>query len=141
MVSLAAPQPAFRIKTATTAPAQPSMLRWAKCPARVPANTAEVATTSERESAAVAAMAAEPSFFPSVRLKWPIHSFTRMEAAKMATDTGEKSTASGCRIFSTEDFPSSTPISRISPDTTSPEIYSMRPWPKGCWGSGFFPAS
>ena len=43
----------------------------------------------------------------------------------------------GWRIFSTEDWASSKPISRISMDTTRPDRYSIRPWPKGWWWSGF----
>ncbi len=141
MVSLAAPQPAFRIKTATTAPAQPSMLRWAKCPARVPANTAEVATTSERESAAVAAMAAEPSFFPNTRLKWPSTASPGWKPPKWPPTPGRKSTASGRRIFPMEVLPSSSPTRRIIRLTSSPARYSARPWPKGCPSSAFCPAS
>ena len=41
--------------------------------------------------------------------------------------------------MSTEDLASSAPITRIRPATTRPEIYSIRPWPKGCSGSGFCP--
>lgn len=42
-------------------------------------------TESERESAAVASMAAEPMRRPRVRLKKNIHSFTRMERKRMTT--------------------------------------------------------
>ena len=63
-----------------------------------------------------------------------------MDTAKMTSTSGEEATSSGCRILPREDFPSSTPISRISPDTTRPDMYSMRPWPKGCSGSGLRPA-
>ena len=59
----------------------------------------------------------------------------------MASTSGEDTISSGLRIFFSEDFPSSTPISRISPATARPEMYSMRPWPKGCSGSGLRPAS
>ena len=63
-----------------------------------------------------------------------------MDMARMASTSTEEVTSSGCRIFSRDDFPSSTPISRISPDTTRPDMYSMRPCPKGCSGSGLRPA-
>ena len=64
-----------------------------------------------------------------------------MDTHKIPTIRGLKSTSSGWRIFSREDLPSSTPISKISMDTTRPERYSIRPWPKGWWVSGFCPAS
>ena len=56
------------MKRATRMPHQPSMRRWAKWPARVAASTAAVAAQSLRESAAVASMAVESSFFPRRRL-------------------------------------------------------------------------
>ena len=68
-VSLAAPQPARRMKAATRMPTQPSMWTPVRPPTRVPSSTAEVAATSERESAAVAHMAAESMRLPRVRLK------------------------------------------------------------------------
>ena len=49
-------------------------------------------------------------------------------------------TSSGWRTLPIDSFPSSTPISRISAETARPEIYSIRPWPKGWWMSGFCPA-
>ena len=113
---------------------QPSMCRPVSPPTRVPSSTAEVAAASERESAAVAPMAAEPMRRPRVRLKWNIHSFTKMAAHKMPTDAQEKAISSGRRIFSTELLTSSTPTSKMAPATMRPEIYSMRPWPKG-WSS------
>ena len=96
-VSLAAPQPERRMKTATSRPTQPSTLEPVKRNTRVPSSTAEVATTSERESAAVAAMAAEPMRRPRRRLKPDIHSFTRMEARGCPADSQEKATSSGWR--------------------------------------------
>ena len=72
----------------------------------------------------MAAMAAEPSVFPSVRLKWHIHSFTRMEAAKMATDTGRSPPPPGGGSLPMEVLPSSSPTRRIIRDTSSPERYS-----------------
>ena len=59
----------------------------------------------------------------------------------MATDTSEKSTASGRRIFPMEVLPSSSPTRRIIRLTSSPARYSARPWPKGCPSSAFCPAS
>ena len=70
-----------------------------------------------------------------------MYSFTAMEAIRIPTTTGLKVTSSGWKIFSTELLPSSTPISKITMDTTSPDTYSMRPWPKGWWLSGFWAAS
>ena len=63
-----------------------------------------------------------------------------MDTHKMAMTTGLESTGSGCRIFCREDLASSTPMSRMSMDTARPDRYSMRPWPKGCSESGFWPA-
>lgn len=58
----------------------------------------------------------------------------------MAIAIREKVTVSGWRILSKEDLASSTPISRIRPATIRPDMYSMRPWPKGWSVSGFLPA-
>ena len=63
-----------------------------------------------------------------------------MEASRIPQVSQEKVTAAGWRILSTEDLASSAPISRIRPATTRPEMYSIRPWPKGWPASGFFPA-
>ena len=63
-----------------------------------------------------------------------------MDTAKITMASTLKSTAAGWSIFSKLLLPSSTPMRRMRAETTSPEIYSMRPWPKGCSGSGFFPA-
>ena len=129
------------MKTATTMPIQPSIWTPESRPISAPASTAEVAATSERESAAVAAMAAEPMRRESRRLKKDSHSLTQMEAARMATETQEKSTASGRRMEEMEDLPSSTPTRRMIRETSSPARYSMRPWPKGWPSSAFCPAS
>ena len=48
--------------------------------------------------------------------------------------------SSGWRIFSTELLASSTPTSKMAPATMRPEMYSMRPWPKG-WSSSAFLAA
>lgn len=93
---------------------------------------------SERESAAVASMAAEPMRRPRVRLKKNIHSFTRMERKRMTTAIQEKVVTSGEKIFSREDLPISTPIRRMARATTRPVRYSIRPWPKGCsWSASW----
>ena len=47
----------------------------------------------------------------------------------------------GFKIDETEDFKSSNPINKINIEIIKPEIYSIRPWPKGCSGSGFFEES
>ena len=70
-----------------------------------------------------------------------MYSFTRMEAARIPTETMLNATASGRRICSTLVFSSSTPMRMISMATTSPDMYSIRPWPKGWSLSGFWPAS
>ena len=70
-----------------------------------------------------------------------IYSFTHTDAAMIPNARRENVTASGWSILSKEDFASSTPINRISPATISPEMYSMRPCPKGWSVSGFLPAS
>ena len=76
-------------------PIQASILKPRKWPMRVPSSTAEVAATSERESVAVAAMAAEPMRRERERLKKLIQSFTRMDAARIPTVSQEKETVSG----------------------------------------------
>ena len=58
----------------------------------------------------------------------------------MAITRGEAVTGAGCRILVREDWSSSQPISNISTATPRPERYSIRPWPKGWWASGFCPA-
>ena len=110
------------------------MYRSAKCPTSVPSRTAEVAAASERESVAVAIMAAEPMRRLRFRLKKNIHSFTRMEAHRMPTDSQEKATSTGWRTFSREDLASSRPTTRMATATARPDKYSIRPWPKG-WSS------
>ena len=47
----------------------------------------------------------------------------------------------GFKIDETEDFKSSNPINKINIEIIKPEMYSIRPWPKGCSGSGFFEES
>jgi hypothetical protein len=99
-----------------------------------------VAAASDRESAAVAARAADWICLDSPRLKKNIHSLTATETARIPADRGEKATGSGWTILSREDWPSSTPTRRMSMATTSPARYSIRPWPKGCSSSAFWPA-
>ena len=64
-----------------------------------------------------------------------------MDAHRITMTSPLESTGSGCRIFSTEDFASSTPISRMRSDTARPDRYSIRPCPNGWSESGFWPAS
>ena len=59
-----------------------------------------------------------------------------MEAARIAAARTLKSTGWGRRIFSRDPLPSSTPIRMMTMDTTRPETYSIRPWPKGWSRSG-----
>ena len=70
-----------------------------------------------------------------------MYSFTHTDAARIPSASSENVTSSGWRTLSTEDLASSTPISRIRPATASPEMYSIRPWPKGWSVSGSRPAS
>ena len=104
-------------------------------------STAAVAAVSDRLSIAVASMAADLIRRPMLRLYSHMYSFTHTDAARMPSASAENATSSGWRILSKEDFASSTPISRISPATARPEMYSMRPWPKGWSVSGSRPAS
>ena len=103
-------------------------------------STAKVLAVSDRLSMAVASMAAEWMRRPTCRLYSHMYSFTHTEAAMIPSASRENVTSSGCRILSREDLASSTPISRISPATIRPDMYSMRPWPKGWSVSGFLPA-
>ena len=50
----------------------------------------------------------------------------------MAAESMLKDTASGARIFSTDERARSKPISTMTMATISPATYSARPWPKGC---------
>ena len=90
---------------------------------------------------AVASMAADLIFRPMRRLYSHIYSFTHTDAARIPSASAENATSSGWRILSKEDLASSTPISRINPATTRPDMYSIRPCPKGWSVSGFRPAS
>ena len=99
-----------------------------------------MATQSDRASAAVAAMAEELMRRPRFLLKKYIHSFTPMEAARIAVERREKATSSGWRIFPTALLNSSTPTSMMATDTASPARYSIRPWPNGWSSSAFCPA-
>ena len=65
-----------------------------------------------------------------------MYSFTAMERARIKRIAGWKSTASGRMIFSTLLLRSSKPIRMISIATIRPEMYSIRPWPKGWSRSG-----
>ena len=103
-------------------------------------STVAVATTSLRLSIAVACRAAERMVLPILRLKKPIHNFKRMEKSSTAIEIQLEETASGETIFSMELRKSSRPISRMTSETMRPEMYSMRPCPKGCWSSAGRPA-
>ena len=59
----------------------------------------------------------------------------------MPIRTGFMDTSSGLIIFSTEPWNSSRPTIIIMKEIISEEIYSMRPWPKGCSLSGLRPDS
>ena len=59
-----------------------------------------------------------------------------MEAARIAAARTLNSTGWGWRIFSRDPLPSSTPMRMMTMDTTRPETYSSRPWPKGWSRSG-----
>ena len=54
-----------------------------------------------------------------------------MLATRMPTAIQEKSTGSGEKIFSTEDFISSRPIRMMMMEMIRPVMYSARPWPNG----------
>ena len=140
-VDLAAPKPAFRMNRATSRPIQPSNGRPEKWETARPTRTAPVATASERESTDVARRASEEMRLPRAPWNQPIHSLTRMEAARMPAVSGVSKVSSGWRIFSKELWPSSTPTSRISRETIRPARYSALPWPKGWSASAFCPAN
>ena len=93
--------------------------------------TAEVATTSLRLSCEVARMVDESIRLPSFRLNRHNQTLQRMLPIRIITVTILASTASGCRIFSMEDFPSSKPRIKIRKAMIRPATYSERPCPKG----------
>lgn len=64
-----------------------------------------------------------------------------MEATRTPRITGLQAMGSGVRILSIEERINSKPMISTATDTRSPEIYSIRPWPKGCSVSGFWPES
>ena len=140
MVSLATPMPDQTMKAATARPMGPSRCTPVNAPMTQAASTAAVEITSLRLSLAAADRAAESMRLPSTRLNRAIHSFTAMESKSTSARGTEKATGAGCRIFSMEDLPSSTPISRISAATARPVMYSTRAWPKGWSSSAGFSA-
>ena len=95
-------------------------------------STAEVASTSDRLSVAVACITVESSLRPRLRLKQNSHSFAPMETSSTPTVTQLRAASSGCNIFWMELCISSTPKSRIRNATIMEAMYSMRAWPKGC---------
>ena len=63
-----------------------------------------------------------------------------IDTTSISAITGLKASSCGCRILSTEDTTNWYAMIRIRNATISPEIYSIRPCPNGCSGSGSFPA-
>lgn len=63
-----------------------------------------------------------------------------MDATSTSMGTSPASTGSGDIILSMDSKPSCTPTTTMMSDTATPERYSIRPWPKGWPGSGFFAA-
>ena len=94
-------------------------------------STAEVATTSLIESFAVAFKAAELRIFPRLLLNKPCHSLTAIETIKIVIVSQFTNIASGLKILDTELVKSSNPTIIITTETINPDMYSMRPWPKG----------
>lgn len=64
-----------------------------------------------------------------------------MDAAKITMASQEASTAAGAMIFCTDSLARLSPTAMMTTETATPLIYSIRPCPKGCSGSGFLPAS
>ena len=129
------------MNSATIMPATPSIGKSVYCPPISAASTTVVATTSESESVAVAAIEAEFIRFAILRLNQNSHTFTSMAAISTPIAAYENSVGEGVMIFSIEDHASSKPMNIISTETISPATYSILPWPKGCSLSGFCPAS
>ena len=129
MVSRAMPTPDQRMNTATARPTYPSTVRWAKCSTRQPARTAAEEITSFRLSPEVAWRVVDWMCRPSPAKNRDIHSFPRIATMSTPKTTGEVSTGWGWRIFPTEDWARSAPITRINAATTRPEMYSYRAWP------------
>ena len=129
MVSRAIPTPDQRMNTATARPTYPSTVRWAKCSTRQPARTAAEEITSFRLSTEVAWRVVDWMCRPNPAKNRDIHSFPRIATMSTPKTTGEVSTGWGWRIFPTEDWARSAPITRINAATTRPEMYSYRAWP------------
>lgn len=70
-----------------------------------------------------------------------MYSFMRTDAAIIITENREYSIFFWLMIDSMDVLKSSIPMSRMRKETIRPEMYSIRPCPKGCSSSGFFPAS
>ena len=129
MVSFASIAPLYRIKTATARPMYPSTFQSVSASTTAASRTAPVEIASLRLSAAVARTVDEPMWFPSLVLNRDSHSFTKTEPTSTAIMGIEASTAVGCRIFPTEVFASSKPITTIMAATARPDRYSKRAWP------------
>ena len=129
IVSFASPAPLYRINSATIKPTIPSTLQLVTASITAASSTAAVVKTSLRLSAEVASKADDWIWFPSRLLNTASHSFTAMEPARTSTVTAEKLTGEGAKIFSTEDFANSKPMTTIIAATASPDKYSKRAWP------------
>ena len=64
-----------------------------------------------------------------VRLRWLIHSLTRMDATSTTTVSQPKLTGVGSSVLAKLSLNSSTPMTRIITETASPARYSYRAWP------------
>ena len=77
----------------------------------------------------------ESIFLPNFLLNNPSQSFTPIERIKISMENIWKLRISGDLILCIESFKKVNPTSRTRKDTTNAEIYSIRPWPKGCSSS------
>ena len=103
--------------------------------------TAKVAAASERLSAAVAFITLEFILSAIFRLNKHSQSFTKIEIARIITETSSKAVLLGAKIFSTELLKSSKPIRIIRNETASDATYSILACPKGCSLSAGFEES
>ena len=130
MVSLTSIAPLYKINSDTAMPISPSSrakpVTWVSTAA---IKTTLVVITSLRASAAVASSVSESMRRPMVRLRWLIHSLTRMDATSTTTVSQPKLTGVGSSVLAKLSLNSSTPMTKIITETASPARYSYRAWP------------
>ena len=99
MVSLTSIAPLYKINSDTAMPISPSVGQSRSQVSMAAIKTTLVVITSLRASAAVASSVSESMRRPMVRLRWLIHSLTRMDATSTTTVSQPKPTGVGSSVF------------------------------------------